>query len=631
MTNKKLSSIALTIMLMLSIAAVFTVSPVLAAEPYMAMKPEHIINDTPSVNQTFSFWLNISSTVGFVGYQFYMYWNRTYINATAVSKTPPPSFGFEGGYEFSPGGFDTNTTHGRFINAWMDASLTEITGTYTVARIDFKIIKVPKQPEPDALIVININNDDTFIDDDTGTHISPLYKYDGDVKLKSLKVGLPTIYVDPYETWGVYGTTFTVDVKIKDVEDGHHLWGWEFQMLYNTTLLDTINVTEGQFLKDFEGTPPSGTFFIAKFDGQYDPALINTTYEQEGKIHTACLFYDLWPEGTNHTNPVGGGTLATITFNATYQTIAGVEPPAWCWLDIENKTALSDHEEDFGIEPPGAIPHLSENGLYHAPVKSIGRDIDCWTDPYRKYLAPTYYTQYTGIYPQVNADVYQPQDLVILYASVTYGEDPVQHKLVQFEIRPRDKYTGEDRNVTGFPLYRVVETDEYGIAKLEFRIPWPCDDPYSVMGGWYCYQSVDIACQKVVDELWFEVAWTIWLKGCEVTPDPVNKCTMATVTWWFENHALTPVQVYFTVVLYDHQMVPIGMDAFYKIIPPGVWCHPYLDEDSTTIHIPKWAFKGAPSVPDWPYPAAYVNAYTLRCSECGMPYCPEVSDTFTIS
>jgi hypothetical protein len=639
MTRKRLSSIALVTLLMLSMAAVFTVAPVMAAEPYIAIKPPHTVFMTPVVNNTFSVYVNVSSTVGFVGYQFYLYWNRTYINATGILETPPASFTFKA---FSSLTWNFNASFGEYASSYMDSDLVEITGTYTVSRIDFKIIKVPKAPlEPDALIPLDLDDVNTFLSDDQGSMITPYYVYDGDVFLKALAAAPCTIYVDPptYTATSI-GEVFNIDVKIKDVVAEHHMWGWEFVMWYNTTLLDTLNVVEGDFLSNHAaGYPNASTFFIGKFGSDIDPSYVGVTYEDnelnrpefigEGKIHSAGLLY--WENASEFVPPVGGGILATITFNATYEWVLGEEPEAWCYLDIgigHGSTEVADTPELW--PPMGEVPHNTEDGEYHAPMKVIGRSIDCYTDAYRKY--GDYYTQYTGIGPMMNADAYCPQDLVILFAYVTYNEDPVQHKLVQFEIEPMDKMTGEPRELEGFPLHRVAMTNEEGIATISFRIPMPCDDYPRVLGGWRCYQSVDIACEKVEDIIWFEVAWVIEITKVIVDPDPVAKCNNAEVTIEYVNHALTPLPVYFTVVLYDHLMVPIGMEIIDKrdtMVPAGIWCHPYNDTETVSIHIPKWALVGGPTE-EWPYPAAFANAYTDICSECGMPYCPEGFVTFAI-
>jgi hypothetical protein len=631
MIEKKLSSIALVTLLMLSMAAIFTVSPVLAAEPYFAIKPEHIINNTPSVGQTFSVWLNISCSVPFVGFQYYIYWNRTYINGTDVTYYEPASFTQKMGAGLQ---WDFNSSHGRIERGAMDPNLGTITGSYTIAKIDFEIIKVPKPViiggDGDTTIIIDLDYDNCFFSDAQANPVSPYYAYDGDVFLKALLAAPPTIYVDPINSTGhTVGEHFTVDIKIRGVEEDHGLWGWEFVMNYNTTLLDTISVTEGSFLKDFAPHPTNGTMFIARFGGLYDPAYINTTYEQEGKIHSACLFVE------NHTDPTGSGILATITFEVTFRPIS--PETAWCWLDIFNKTSLADTETWPG-PPPGAIPHFSENGFYRATQISLGRKIDSYTDAHRKYLYPYYYTNYTGIGHNMNADAYQPQDLVIIYALVTYGDDPVQHKPVQFEV------IAPDTTLEGFPMYRVNLTDENGIATLIFRIPWPCNDPERVMGKWKVYQSVDIACQQVSDTEWFEVAWYIKLTKVMVKPDPVTKYKNGTgsvvVSFEYENHCMTPIDVYFTVVLFDHQMTPIGVQTLTKRVAGNLdsikcyWSNmtrPRLTDVFPAISIPGWAYVGSPGGEWGDFPAAFVNAYTYRCSYGGMPYCPEVYATFTIA
>jgi len=666
MKEKKLSSIALIATLILSIAAIFTITPVLASEPYFAMKPEHIINNTPSEGQTFSFWLNISSTQNFVGYQFYIGWNRTYINATSLTETPPPAFTQTGGEGLD---WDENATHGRVEKVRMDPNLVNITGTYTVARIDFEIILVPDPVagEPDALIPIHIDYDNSFFSDDKGGMVVPYYTYDGDVFLKAVSPGPPTVYIEypspqanltfpsppdavKYRANGTcVDRIFVVDVKIKGVAKAHDLWGWEFVMFYNTTLLDTLNVTEGPFLSSI-----NDTMFIGKFGSMMDPAYINVTYEDNelkrpiltgyGKIHACALFT------VNHTAPRGGGTLAQIKFITRYQSI--YPERAWCWLDIgirNGSTALAD---TWKYPPVGAIPHNVENGAFGACMAfppPVGPVIDCYTGNKRKYGATTpggfWITNYTGnrydpLPPpgaQIpgNADSYQPQDLVELFANVTYNGDAVQNKPVQFEIQPY-MHNGTPIELDGFPLSRVVLTDENGTASLTFRIPWPCVG-YDPPLPWYfmCYQSVDIACQQVNDTLWFEACWYIWVRKVMVEPDPVSKrpyCqSYVNVTFTYERHCLSDLPVYFTVVVYDHQMTPIGTNSIGLKAEHGAWCSSLNSTYMLRVHIPKWALVGMPTpLPYWPYPAAYVNAFTFRCSLGGMPYCPEASDTFEI-
>jgi hypothetical protein len=114
-------------------------------------------------------------------------------------------------------------------------------------------------------------------------------------------------------------------------------------------------------------------------------------------------------------------------------------------------------------------------------AKAVGPAIDLFTQSYRSY--PPHYTPYNGTGPEEETDVFQPQDLIILYAKVTYNDDPVQNKLVAFEIR--DSW---QRKV----LVRTAPTNASGIATIDFRIPWPCINPENeIFEQWQAYADVD--------------------------------------------------------------------------------------------------------------------------------------------
>jgi hypothetical protein len=55
-----------------------------------------------------------------------------------------------------------------------------------------------------------------------------------------------TIRVVPEQMQAAMGQDFDVNITISDVKD---LFGWEIKLKWNTTLLDVVDVTEGEFLK----------------------------------------------------------------------------------------------------------------------------------------------------------------------------------------------------------------------------------------------------------------------------------------------------------------------------------------------------------------------------------------------
>lgn len=111
--------------------------------------------------------------------------------------------------------------------------------------------------------------------------------YTGD----SLRVNRRTIlYIDPSENVVLVSQNFTVNILISNVAD---LYGFEFKLRYNTTILDILNITEGNFLKK------GGTTFFYKER--------NTA---EGYIYVISTLLGPIP-GVD-----GSGMLATITFKA---------------------------------------------------------------------------------------------------------------------------------------------------------------------------------------------------------------------------------------------------------------------------------------------------------------------------
>ena len=97
-----------------------------------------------------------------------------------------------------------------------------------------------------------------------------------------------TIFVNPPTITASVGQNFTININISDVVD---LYGWEFKLRWNNTLLDALNVTEGSFLKG-----GGNTFFAYK---------INNT---EGYVLVDCTLLGDVP-GVD-----GNGTLATVKF-----------------------------------------------------------------------------------------------------------------------------------------------------------------------------------------------------------------------------------------------------------------------------------------------------------------------------
>lgn len=135
--------------------------------------------------------------------------------------------------------------------------------------------------------------------------------------------------VDPPRSFTEVNNEFSINVSIANVTD---LYGWEFKIRWNSTLLEATNITEGDFLKDY-----SETFFVID---------INNT---AGYLIAACTLVGGIP-GVN-----GSGTLTTIKYF--------VEAPGECVLDLYDTKLVNSTEQ--------SIEHVTNDGYFGLSLHDI--------------------------------------------------------------------------------------------------------------------------------------------------------------------------------------------------------------------------------------------------------------------
>lgn len=106
--------------------------------------------------------------------------------------------------------------------------------------------------------------------------------------------------------------------------------------------------------------------------------------------------------------------------------------------------------------------------------------------------------------PNKPSDAFQPQELVILYASVTYNGAPVVGKLVSFQVE------GPANTFNNLTIFGTSSTNQSGLATFSFRVPWPAEHPEEIaFGEWFAVATVDVAQETVNDTLTFQVGWIL--------------------------------------------------------------------------------------------------------------------------
>jgi hypothetical protein len=430
---------------------------------------------------------------------------------------------------------------------------------------------------------------------------------------------LPIYYVKPSyykDDTMKKGDTVWIEVWVRSVDPGWSIIGFQFSLWFNTSCLMSavpgvggVDYIRGTWLDTFENNGEDTTGIA--FDDYHgvDPELpycFNKWFAVEFTIKGGD------PPQYFAPYPSGEGMLFRFKFTVMDETI---------FPNVYNTTLLLhdvETRDKYGLK----VESWHEDGIFRLPIKKLGLNIDLYAcrdgilQINGEWVTPP--SPYNGAGPNNPSDMYQPQAEVDLQALVTYNEDPVQQKLVGFEI-----VHGE------FYIYRENYTDVNGVAWINFRIPWPCDDPAGrVLGIWHAIATVEVAKQVVNDTMDFKVWWPVEIvsvtpKETEYTKSKPQPATME-FDVVYRTYRMQPIDLVLTVEVYDELGFHIGSDTFNTTVgwDEYHWCEFKYYTHTFSMPIPTNAAVGTATV--------YADAFDKLPWDGGTPYCPEASATFFI-
>ena len=233
---------------------------------------------TPAYGKTFTVDVKIANVAKLYAFEFKLHWNTTLLDLVNVTITLPSVWGTN----YFVGMNDTREDLGRY---WFAVSALNpapsFNGSTTIAKLTFKITYDPIYPNN---VTSSLDLAGTELSDSEANPI-PHEAYDGEYWCYATKPKLeakPSTY-----TAKTLGEKFMVNITVANVVN---LYSFEFQLSYNTTLLDATAVTVGGFLN-----PP---YRITKQIIDDSIGLIWLSVESQAPAPS-----------TN-----GSGTLATVTF-----------------------------------------------------------------------------------------------------------------------------------------------------------------------------------------------------------------------------------------------------------------------------------------------------------------------------
>jgi len=591
-------------MLALSTLAIFAVTPVKAQQGRFYMDPDENIffTNTTSVGATFKVKIMCEDVTELFAWQVVLTFDASLLSVAAADIVIPadnilkanfPGYTYEPPTQVAPG----NVLFGQTLTG--DPSQMNFTGSGKLAEVTFHIIKAPERKQslscdihfvvpsdPQALKTLWVDAREAarFPETDDGYYefswAPPVEKPWLEVSPKTVTMGLGGAQV--------VGKHFTIQILIKNVVADWMMIGAQARLYYDKTLITYISATEGTFFQTFA---THGTWFgVEKDDGILNIGIL--------MLPNATGYYDftVWPSGE--------GVFCTLEFEVAKQ-----EEFPW------EASATFNLEPLFGVcfidvddEP---IPHAPPvDGTYKIYGYVLGLQIDVYT----QYPEP-----YGGQGANMPSDMFGPQQEVILYAKVLYNLDPVQAKLVSFEIR-HGEFLIQGSNIT----------NSEGIAEYRFRIPWPCENaPDRVFGIWNVTANVEVAEQIKTDTLAFKVYWLVEIVS--VTPKQTDyvkyKDQPPTLEFIVEyrTYRVQPIPVVITVAGYDELGFFIGSDKFSTTVGWGTmegWCQFKNYTTTLSFPMPSNAAVGTATV--------RANAFNKLPWVGGVPYCPEKSAIFRI-
>jgi hypothetical protein len=232
------------------------------------------------------------------------------------------------------------------------------------------------------------------------------------------------------------------------------------------------------------------------------------------------------------------------------------------------------------------------------------------------------YTNHGGYYNMTNSTGYAPQELINLYANVTYNGAPVVNKDVTFEVRDASG---------NLIAVRTARSDVNGVAVAEYRLPWPdTSSPEGTFGVWSVSATVDISQTINYDRVCFIFDYMLEITDLSTSASSVVRGNQITVSMTVRNIDTLSHDCLATITLYDEAHVPIGVFTVTGTVPAAsgavAGVYPATSGVYTftnTFTVPTYAFVGLAT--------AYGDVLTGLPSVGGVVYCPEASTNFSIT
>lgn len=352
-------------------------------------------------------------------------------------------------------------------------------------------------------------------------------------------------------------TTVLIDIRI---DNAIPFWGWNLPTVaWNATILQLIKVQEGPFLKD--NTNDDITAFIGNSASLWN----NTSGVILGGLTDAIEGDDVSTDSS--------GVLATLTFNITSYvtspvTIAG------------GFTIANINQANIGIYPPTDV--TCNSATVTVTNTSPGVSPTPSPNPELQNAHIQVFTNKGGIGASGTSATYGPQDLLEIYALLTYQNSALPDQDLSFSV--------QNDNGTIIAIEDAV-TNQTGIAHVEYRLPSP--DPNAtliVFGTWKITASLKVLQVVVSNSTTFNFNYLSNVESIQI-PATIHVSQVMPIELTIDTGLFATPGSELDITLFDQANIPIGSYTFTN----AMQMQNFTVVDAT-IAIPSWAFTGQATV-----------------------------------
>jgi hypothetical protein len=385
------------------------------------------------------------------------------------------------------------------------------------------------------------------------------------------------------------GTTFSVDVAISDLHKGWKLVGIEFRLQYDDEWLEVVSVDiPGPYLTAYA---PNGMWQISYLETPPPHVLVGELILP----YPNGTWLPPFPGDDPETGPLGDGVVATINF----RTLKALSGPGVITLPLHlfNARFVTADGLTMNFEPlVDGVVILNDHITTGRVIDIYGGACDAGYGPAPEPWPAPYGGQGQGM----PMEIVIPQSCVCLYADVLYNGWPVQQKDVNIEVEGPYLHLYNETSQEWYYVpaqgYMILlklsaRTNETGQIKICFAMPWPCDDPESLLGVWKVTATVNIRDVVVTDTMYYYYDYMVHI--WKVTTDKYfyKHCENIYVTVEYGSHAMLTYPGLVSVVIMDDLMVPF-MGLADITIGGATFCTYKNGSVTIPIHVMKWWFVG---------------------------------------